>query len=569
MSAKLFLVNYENPELRIAEMLDGKLHDLHIERSQRELGSIFWGRIENIAPGIDAAFVNIGSARNGLLHFHDIHWLPSSNRITDPKSLISSSDIKVGQHLLVQIARPAIGAKGPKLTTRISLPGRYIVLVFPSDSIGVSQKIDSQAERNRLKSLVGKIRPLDCGIIVRTEAEGASMADLERDLSTLLSQMEILKTTLPPQGEPVCVHQDLRILGKIIRDRLSDEISEVFIDNVSQFYACQSLVRDFAPNFIGRIRLYEEQKPIFQAFNIEKEFRRALQPIVSLPHGGSLIIEETEALTVIDVNTARFTGKERLVETVLKTNLEAVEEATLQMRLRNLGGIILIDFINMERTRDRVLVLNSLESALKKDRVKTHIVQLSPSGLVEITRRREGLSLNQLMFAPCSHCGGSGRVKLPETVAIEIRQRLRSIIKSINQTFVITTHPTVAIALLGDHLQNIEELEQNLSTRFLIRVDETLHEESFQIEPGQMALHDDQVVNQVVNQRFTLGPHDRLYPRQNPEFATWNSQLVRLPSAVPASDNPPYLNEVVVLEISVSGRWFASARIAKNSSGDI
>ena len=563
MAAKLFLVNYENPELRIAEVSDGKLHDLHIERSQRELGSIFWGRISNIAHSIDAAFVDIGGAKNGLLHFRDIHWLPSINSITDPKFPISSNQIKVGQHLLVQIARPATGDKGPKLTTRLSLPGRYIVLVFPSDSIGVSQKIDSQAERNRLKNLVGKIRPLDYGIIVRTEAEGATLSDIERDLSTLLGQMEILKNNVSVQVTPTCVHQDLRILGKIIRDRLSNEISEVLIDDVAQFHACQSLVRDFAPDLLGRIKLYDSQKPIFQAFNIEKEFKQALQPSVSLPHGGSLIIEETEALTVVDVNTARFTSKERLAETVLQTNLEAVEEATLQMRLRNLGGIILIDFINMERTRDRVLVLNSLEAALKKDPVKTHIVQLSPSGLVEITRRREGLSLNQLMFAPCSHCHGKGNVKLPETMAIEIRQRLKAAVKEINQTFTITTHPTVAIALLGDQMQNIEELEQSLTSRFFIRVDEKMHEESFQIEPTQP-----NSLNQIINQRYTLGPNDPLYPQETPEFATWKGHLVKLPTTVPVSDKPPYLNEVIVLEISISGRWFASAQIARNPTDD-
>ena len=565
-SEKSFLVSYEKPELRVAELRLGKLYDLDIERSQGELGSIFCGRITNIIVGMDAVFVDIGARRNGLLHLDDIYWLPSAGRFIDPKSKISASELKLGQYLLVQVARPSTGEKGPRLTTRISLPGRYVVLVFPSESVGVSRKIESQSERNRLKSIVEKLRPLDYGVIVRTEAEGATVMQLERDLNTLLRRMETIKTniskSLQNTAAPNCLHQDLGVLGKVIRDRLSSDTFEVLLDDVSQYEACQSLVSDFAPDLFERIKLYKDRKPIFQAFEVDKDLKQALQSTVPLRHGGSLVIDETEALTVIDVNTARFTGKDRLAETVLQTNLEAVDEATLQMRLRNLGGIILIDFIDMVRTRDRIQVLNSLESAVKKDRVKTQIVQLSPSGLVEITRRREGLSLSQLMFAPCSNCHGTGKTKLPETVAIEIRQRLRSLASDQKRTLFVTTHPSVAMALIGGQMQYIEELEQDCSALFIIRVDEGLHTESFQIDLAPQSFS---LVNEPVNQRHTLGPHDFLYPIDKPEFAVWKNHLIKLPQGMPLAEGASHLAEIVVMEIFELGRWYGNAHIIGNA----
>ena len=552
MAERIFLINRQNPQLRIAELHGGKLDNLDVERSHSELGSIFWGKVSNVVAGMDAAFVDIGQRRNGLLHLRDIHWTASSEK--------RSTGIKAGQPLLVQIARPSVGEKGPRLTTRISLPGRYIVLTFPSDGVGVSQKIEAQAERNRLKNLAERIRPLDYGIIVRTEAEGATLVDLEQDLSNLLNQLNNLKHTMSEKTAPVCLHQDLGILGKVVRDRLSNDVSEVLIDDVHQFTACQSLVRVFAPHLNSRIKLYGNQTPIFQAFNIEKDFLRALQPVVNLPHGGSLIIEETEALTVIDVNTARFTGKESLAETVLQTNLEAVAESTLQMRLRNLGGIVVIDFIDMARTKDRIQVLNALEVALNRDRVKTHIVQLSPSGLVEITRRREGLSLSELMFSTCSSCRGTGKVKSPETTAIDIRQRLRGIVKYPGHTFVITMHPTVAVAMLGNEMGYIEELEQVTSGRFVVRVDKDLNLESFQIE----AVSTESGAEQILNQRYTVSPHDPLYPAAKPQFGMLDNYLVMLPECTPISEKSPNVERITVLEILKVGRWFATAQMLQN-----
>jgi ribonuclease G len=557
MAKKVYVVNYENPELRIAEIRNGKLHDLDTERLHGELGSIFYAKIANVLSGMEAAFVDIGGKKNGLLHFKDIHWLPSGKQwVLGSQPL---QPITIGKHLVVQAARPGVGNKGPRLTTRISLPGRYIVLVFPSDTVGVSRKIESESERNRLRNISEKIRPLDCGIIVRTEAEGASSDALEEDLQDLQKQLENLKLRSTEDSSPKCIHQDLGILGKLVRDRLSHDTEAVYIDDYFQFQACLALVQDFAPELAGKIQHFAEKRSIFEAFNVQKDIQKSLSNTVNLQHGGTLIIEETEALTVIDVNTSRFVGKDHVAETILQTNLDAVEEAALQLRLRNIGGIIVIDFIDMERTRDRIQVLNALENALKADRVKTHIVQLSPSGLVEITRRREGLTLRAETHEPCQVCHGFGTLKTPETSAIETRRRLRVLVKEAGQIFSITTHPEVATAILGHNAQYIHELEDSTGGYFLIRVDETMHRESVQIEPALPGL----MAEKNVSERCTIGVHDGLYPASSPEYAVWENRLVKIPDAVPIADSAPYINEVVVLEIIHVSRWFATARMVR------
>ncbi len=560
MSKNTFIVNYENPELRIAELRSGKLHDLDIERLSGDLGSIFWGSVVNVLSGMEAAFIDIGQQRNGLLHFKDIHWFPYQIGQLQPD--FNSKKIQLGQALMVQIARPGVGNKGPRLTTRISLPGRFIVLVFPSDTVGVSRKIESESERNRLRLLSERVRPLDCGIIVRTEAEGVTAEELEHDLHKLLKQLENLKQHAKNAERPVCLHKDVGILGKLVRDRLTHETEKIYVDDENQFQACCSLVKNFTPELLSRVISFTDHRPIFEVFNIQKDYQKVFQETVNLPHGGSLIIEETEALTVIDVNTSRFIGKDRVSETILQTNLEAVEEAALQLRLRNIGGVIVIDFIDMDKTNDRVQMLNALETALKKDRVKTHIVQLSPSGIVEITRRREGLTLLKSLYEPCFTCHGSGRLKSAETVAIEIRRRLRSVVKTAGQAISVLTHPSVAVALLGNQNELIQELEKSTSGTFVIRVDETMHRESMHIETNALEF----VAEENVKERCTISIHDLLYPIEAPEYAVWKNYLVKLPDAIPLTDGVPHTSEIVVLEVIHVGRWFASARIVRGTS---
>ncbi len=557
MSKNLFLVNYENPELRIAEVRNSRLHDLDVERFAGDLGSIYMAAISNVLSGMEATFVDIGQKKNGLLHFRDIHWFPTDQ--SRSKANVKIENLKVNQPLMVQIARPGVGNKGPRLTTRISLPGRFIVLVFPSESVGVSRKIESEAERHRLRHLIEKIRPFDCGLIVRTEAEGISSEAIENDLQNLLAQLQNLKVLSKTVTPPSCLHKDLGILGKLVRDRLSLDTEAIYIDDETQFQFCSEMMKNFIPELLPRLQLYSEKRPIFESFNVNKDYQKIFSDTVTLPHGGSLIIEETEALTVIDVNTSRFTGKDRVAETILQTNLEAVVEASTQIRLRNIGGVIVIDFIDMERTKDRVQVLDALEATLKLDRVKTHIVQLSPSGLVEITRRREGLTLERSMYELCSTCSGSGRLKTAETVSIDIRRRLRALIKAPEQTISILTHPEVAASLLGYQTEFISQLENETSGRFVVRVDETMHRESVLID----SFAPDAPFDENVIERCTIGTHDQLYPPHAPEYAVWQNLLVKLPNIFPISEGASHANEIVVLEIIHIGRWFATARIVR------
>jgi ribonuclease G len=504
-----------------------------------------------VVPGIEAYFIDIGMPRKGLLHFKDCVATSALQKNSIPNKL------RVGQTVLAQIARPGIGRKGPRLTLRLSLPGRHVVLVSPWDAVGVSRRIELESERMRLKNIAEKMRPLDQGLIVRTEAEGATEEQIHQDVQELLRQLAAIHAQFSKGNEPAILYRDLGLLGRIMRDRLNSDVNQIVLDSPDDFAVCRAIAHSLAPDIVDRISLYDRPKPIFEHYGIERTLIRAQQKTVSLPHGGSLIIEETEALTAIDVNTGRFVGKTRLADTILQTNLEAVEEVALQLRLRGLGGVIVVDFIDMERTRDRIRVMDALEAALKQDRTKTHIVQLSPSGLVEITRRREGLSLRQLLNQNCSTCNGEGVIKTPETIAIQTRRRLRTLMSQHPGNGVkVKLHPAVAAHLIGSNGQHAAQLEASAQAQLIVQVDPQLHLEATQIEvtPGPK-------LQPRETSRFTLGMHDMLYPEDAAEFAVHNNMLVQLPSHIPLDDQQSKIQHVVVLEIVSVERWFAVARM--------
>jgi ribonuclease G len=556
----VFLVNSDPEEVRIAELRNGKLFDFDIERGQQGFGSIYTGKVVNVIAGMEAAFVDIGEEKNGLLHFRDAMAAPQNQPgINKP--------IKIGDLLMVQVARPAFGNKGPRLTTRLSMPGRFFVLVAPWDTVGVSRRIESDSERSRLKAIAEKLRPLDLGLIVRTEAEGVSEEELGRDVIELSRQYQSIRQVFfertkdgAPQKQIGLLHQDLGLLGRIMRDRFNANVEAIILDSKTHFHACQLLARQLLPSAADKVTYYSQARPIFEHYGVEKALNRALSRTVPLAHGGSLVIEETEALTTVDVNTGKFVGKSRLSETILQTNLEAVEEATLQLRLRGIGGVIVIDFIDMEKNRDRIRILDALESALKHDRAKTHIVQISPSGLVEITRRREGLSLRHLLNTPCQTCKGEGLIKSPHSVAIDVRRKLRSLlVQHENVPFQVKVHPSVAVVLMGPNGSIFSAIESEYNSKIVLKVDEAAHIEAVQIEPARA----DSLEDVPVSIRATVGIHDPLYPADLPEFAVWNDILVKLPPVVGLSEHQPRLKEVVVLEILTISRWFATARLLR------
>ncbi|HEX9996771.1 MAG TPA: Rne/Rng family ribonuclease [Abditibacterium sp.] len=551
MSQRLFVVNVEPPEIRVAEVRNGRLFDLDIERDARMLGNIYKGRVENILPGMDAAFLNIGQKRNALLYVGDVIGAARGAQIGET--------LKTGQEILVQVARPAVGGKGARVTTRLSLPGRYAILVAGGDTGGVSKRIDSEEERTRLRRIADRLRPLDHGIIIRTEAEGATEAQLAADISLLSQQLQSIVATGNAARAPALIHEDVGLLGRIARDRLSSDVSEIVIDSRAYFEVFSGQIRTFAPQLLSRLHFYNGPVGIFEFYHLENDARIASERSVPLPHGGSLIIDEAEALCAIDVNTGKFVGKKGLGETVLQTNLEAVEEIALQLRLRDLGGIVVVDFIDMDKTRDRVKVLNTLEIALKNDRNRTRIVQISPSGLVEMTRRREGQSLLKIENQPCETCAGTGYVPRDASVAIDARRRAREIVLAERSIAVLVTlHPEVAGQFLGEDGEWARDFEESTGAQLRVRANANFprrHVEWERIVPG-VPLAGDLRVGSLV----PLAHNGPFYPADMPQWALAGTTLVMLEGLGDLAQNAS--SERLLVEITEVGRHFALGRMS-------
>ena len=566
MKNNILLISVEPPEISIAEMHDGRLVDLHIERGGRVLNDIFKGRVENVVPGMDAAFVNIGLARNALIYAGDIDPTITKTTVGKPTTSTISQLIKSGQEVLVQVARPPVGVKGARVTKGLSLAGRFVVLSSGAEGVGVSRRIESEDERARLRRIGDKLRPLDHGLVIRTEADGISENLLTQDVNFLVSLMHSIRERAQKAIAPSLVHREAGILGRIVRDRFNNDVQKVWIDSRPEYESFLELARASAPQLADRVTLYTDAIPMFRKFGVAEELVRARQRTISLPHGGSLVIDETEALTAIDVNTGKFTGKTRLADTVLQTNLEAVEESSRQMRLRDLGGVIVIDFIDMERHRDRIKVLDALETALKPDQTKTRIVQLSPSGLVEITRRREGHSLRHLLHRDCPYCDGDGMIKSSVTVAIEMRRRVREALLSIPKdnefkAVRVTLHPDPACAFLGADDEYIRELESATNGQIFLQTEPNFHLEASQIEvlstpppPSARPAWPPKTVLRLPGQ-IALFPHED----KEPQFVAWNGILIALENARESRARDK--TQPLEIEITANGRWHHSARI--------
>ena len=544
--SRLFLVNVEAPETRVAEVRDGRLFDLDIERDARLLGSIYKGRVENIVPGMDAAFVDIGLKRNALLYVGDVTGGENGASI--------GSLLKPREEILVQIARPPVGTKGARVSTRLSLPGRAAIVVISSQTTGVSRRIESEEERARLRRIADKLRPLDHGLIIRTEAEGMSEQTLAADVGSLVRQLATIQARGRDANAPSLIHEDLGLLGRVARDRLSDDVSAVYLDSRSVFDAFVAQARAFGPSLSSLVQLYTEPMPLFERFGVENDARLAGERVVPLAGGGSLAIDEAEALTAIDVNSGSHISKKGLDDTAIQVNLSAVTEIARQLRLRDLGGVIAVDFIDMEKTRDRVRVLNTLENALKDDRGRTRIVQISPSGLVEMTRKREGQSLQKLLGEPCPRCAGTGFIPKGETLGVEARRRARQMaLQNAGTGVLIVAHPETACAILGDEGEWLEQIELETGARLRLRVDEELAEEDVHFErilPSLPLARDLSVgAMMILNLKWPV------YPRASPRFAVLGETLVSL-NAIPQARTGTALVEIIEV-----GRHFAHGQI--------
>ena len=395
-SNKIIIAERDN----IAAVIEnGKVAEFYVHRGDIILGDVYLAQVENILPSIEAAFVNVGSDKMGFLHAQDIGGKGALQDKLKPK-----------QKLVVQVVKEPVGHKGPRVTTEISLPGRFLVLMPNETGINVSKKITSSKERARLKSLVNLLKPVGVGIIVRTEAEGQTEADIQEDLEILLEKWNNIITSAESLTPPNLLYRDQDLLYRVIREACNEDTQEIIVDTGFAYNRVQNLLQNWHMNKNINVTLYKGSEPLLVAMDIHKEIKAALQMKVNLPSGGYLFIQTTEALTVIDVNSGKFTNSATQDETILKTNIEAVHEIARQLRLRNIGGMIIIDFIDMTNRIDKLTMMEELELAMESDKAKPQVGQLSDLGLVEMTRHRQGQAISEIFAKRCPHCQGNGYI---------------------------------------------------------------------------------------------------------------------------------------------------------------
>jgi ribonuclease G len=494
--SKEIIVNADVRETRIAVREDNQLVELYFEREERVVGNVYKGRVENVPQSLDAAFVDIGLERNSYLSVSDYIGddggegdakFDRRGRRTSTDSQIKDV-LKRGQEILVQVTKGARGTKGSRISTRISLPGRFLVFMPDEHSTGVSRKIDDPRERDRLKRVVDGIRKPGYGLIVRTEAEGKSERELRQDLEYLESTWNEIRTKAAITPAPNLVYADSSLLVRILRDGFGSDVDKLILDSPEDYRKTHELLDFFGPNLKDRVELYDQEKPIFEHYNIESEMKRLLERNVPLKSGGYLIIDQAEALVAIDVNSGKFTGHTTgLRDTILQTNLEAAAEIARQLRLRDLGGIIILDLIDMDTAQERKRVELAFDAALKGDRTRCNVGHISSLGLIEMTRKRTGETLTEQTDDACPYCNGTGHITSPDSVAHDLaRDLIVRLSKQPSEAFLVTCHPLVAAHLVGEEGESIEALEHRLQRGLYIRTQDDFHIEKYDVQLGKL-----------------------------------------------------------------------------------
>lgn len=431
MAAKQIIINASISETRIALLEQDELINIHIERHSKQqiIGNVYLGKVIRVLPGMQSAFVDIGVGQAGFLYAKDVL---SSDVVLDDEPRDESDEpypannqpiekvIRDGQQIVVQVVKESYGSKGPRLTMGVAIPGRYLVLLPAATRIGISRKIENEAERKRLRELIGSIRNTNLGIIVRTAAEKIGREQLERDLRYLRELWEALHASKNSGKSPNLLHMDFSIVTRVARDLYTDEVQKIIVDDEGSYQELVAFFKKIDRSSLSKIELYRGGIPVFDIYGIERDIDLALQARVDLPSGGFVVVDETEALTTFDINTGKYTGRKNQSETILQTNLEAVKTVATQIRLRDIGGIIVIDFIDMNSKADREKVYKALLQQLKPDKARTSILKISDIGLVQMTRKRTRESLEKTLTTTCPTCGGSGHQKSNATIAYEI-----------------------------------------------------------------------------------------------------------------------------------------------------
>jgi len=499
MIKKQLIINIADYEARVALIESGQVSEYYIERSQDKslVGSIYKGIVKRVLPGIQSCFVDIGLNRAAFLYSGDIQTPDNTLASLDlddeeeekPKERTQTARIedlvKENQEVIVQVLKDAIGTKGPRVTTYLSLPGRYVVVMPEINHTGVSRKVSSETERARLKEILQKAASKDFGIIARTASEKIAEKKIIADIDFIKKMWNGIKSKSAQASGPTLLHEDIGLVFRMTRDLMVQDLDRIVIDNKKYYHELVTFLNRFSVKFGARVQLHNSETQIFDAFGIEHEIAHALGSKIWLKSGGYLIIEQTEALTAVDVNTGRFVGSRSQDETILRTNLEAVRELVHQLRLRNLGGIIIIDFIDMSRSHDRDKIFNALTEELKKDKVKTSALRISEMGLVQMTRQRTEQSLSQKISTDCHYCDGTGTVKSPETIVYEIFRALtREFQRNSSHSYVLKAHPDVIDRLFEEDKEFFDYLKMAFKKKINMKSVDTLHIEHFELIAG-------------------------------------------------------------------------------------
>ncbi len=490
------IINAASEETRVALLENKEVVELYIDRRKEGgiIGNIYKGKVVKILPGIQAAFVDIGLERAAFLYVSDagadaeeyarmIEEEGLEGRMEFKTTLHSIEDIlQEGQEIVVQVSKEPIGTKGARITSYISLPGRYLVLMPTVDHIGISRRIKDGKERARLKEIVPSIKKPGMGYIIRTASEEMDRESLAADAEFLELLWQNVQEKKEGVSAPGLLYSELDLIFRIVRDLFTSKVDRLVIDSKTEYERIKEFVRLYLPAMLPRVELHEEEEPVFETHDIEAEVNRALDKKVWLKSGGYIVIDHAEALTVIDVNTGKYVGKRDPEETITQTNLEAVKEVAYQLRLRNIGGIIIIDFIDMEKEKNREKVFNAMQEAFAKDRARTNIIRMSELGLIEMSRKRTKENLMRTLCEPCTYCGGRGYTKSAATVCYEIFRKIRKLSRATkDKKILVTVHPSVANFIFDEERQIIEELEKEYQKRIVIKGDAGVHMEEYDI----------------------------------------------------------------------------------------
>lgn len=474
---------------RVAVVEDGAPVELYVEQegAQRLVGNIYNGKVQNVLPGMQAAFIDIGLERNAFLYAGDIVMPDGADEDIEREKIRSMRNIrdmlKPGQTIMVQVAKDPVGTKGARVTTHITLAGRSLVLMPTMDYVGVSRRIDKDEERTRLRRILSEIRPENMGVIVRTASAGKSREAFAEDLESLKLLYEDIQKRAKKQKAPSLLHAEQSLLFRTVRDLLMKDVDRVFVNDAATFERLREIADMMAPKLKPRI-LLKQSEALFDRYETESKIDKALARKVWIKNGSYIIIDRTEALTCIDVNTGKFVGKDNLEKTITATNCEAAREIARQLRLRDIGGIIIIDFIDMERESNRTMVLNTLKTALKEDHTRSHVFGFTHLGLVEMTRKKTGRSLGDTLQTLCPYCAGDAHVLSPESVMAKVRKQVLQVLKgSENKRMLIEVHPDVLRAMERAEQKHGAVFPPEAGGTYYVRTNDALHIEKFSVRP--------------------------------------------------------------------------------------